>query len=141
MKKKFGGGVRGHYDTFYFIHKMILFSSKLTISLKEMHDEDIEDEIRDAFRVFDREGHGYISVVDLKDVLTHLGEKLSLEECEVSTEQPEGPVLYEWNIQELLEEADIDRDGNIFYDEFIAMIFKVEYWCRSVTPGQVNVLF
>ena len=48
-----------------------------------MHDEDIEDEIRDAFRVFDREGHGYISVVDLKDVLTHLGEKLSLEECEV----------------------------------------------------------
>ena len=50
-------------------------------------------------------------------------------------------VLYQWNIQELLEEADIDRDGNIFYDEFIAMIFKVEYWCRSVTPGQVNVSF
>ena len=48
-----------------------------------MHDEDIEDEIRDAFRVFDRAGHGYISVVDLKDALTHLGEKLSLEECEV----------------------------------------------------------
>ena len=58
--------------------------------------------------MFDREGHGYISVVDLKDVLTLMGERLSLEECE-----------------ELLEEADIDRDGNIFYDEFIAMIFKV----------------
>ena len=55
----------------------------VSISLKEMHDDDIEDEIRDAFRVFDREGHGYISVVDLKDVLTHLGEKISLEECEV----------------------------------------------------------
>ena len=63
--------------------------------------------------MFDREGHGYISVVDLKDVLTLMGERLSLEECE-----------------ELLEEADIDRDGNIFYDEFIAMIFKVELWCR-----------
>ena len=66
-----------------------------------MHDEDIEDEIRDAFRVFDREGHGYISVIDLKDVLTHLGEKLSLEECEVScvwslslslNKQPDGPL-------------------------------------------------
>ena len=119
---------------------MILFSSKLTISLKEMHDEDIEDEIRDAFRVFDREGHGYISVVDLKDVLTHLGEKLSLEECEVSAEQPEGPVLYEWNIQELLEEADIDRDGNIFYDEFIAMIFKVGF-CVAISKTKPMFCF
>ena len=28
-------------------------------------------------------------------------------------------------VEELIHEADIDGDGNIFYDEFIAMIFKV----------------
>ena len=68
----------------------------------------IEDEIRDAFRVFDREGNGFISIIDLTDVLSQLGEKLSQEE-----------------VEELIHEADIDGDGNIFYDEFIAMIFKV----------------
>ena len=41
-----------------------------------------------------------------------------------------------------MEEADIDRDGNIYYDEFIAMIFKVgQSWWWSVTPSQANVLF
>ena len=30
---------------------------------------DIEEEIREAFRVFDREGHGFIPVPDLTEVL------------------------------------------------------------------------
>ena len=55
-----------------------------------------------------REGNGFISIIDLTDVLSQLGEKLSQEE-----------------VEELIHEADIDGDGNIFYDEFIAMIFKV----------------
>ena len=29
---------------------------------REIHDTDIEEEIREAFRVFDREGHGFITV-------------------------------------------------------------------------------
>ena len=63
---------------------------------------------RDAFRVFDREGNGYISIIDLTDVLLKIGEKLSSDE-----------------VDELIAEADIDGDGNIYYDEFAAMIFKV----------------
>ena len=27
---------------------------------REIHDQEIEEEIREAFRVFDREGHGFI---------------------------------------------------------------------------------
>ena len=34
-------------------------------------------EIREAFRVFDREGHGFITVPDLCQVLTTLGDKLT----------------------------------------------------------------
>ena len=28
---------------------------------RDIHDDDIEEEIREAFRVFDKEGHGYVS--------------------------------------------------------------------------------
>ncbi len=31
---------------------------------REIHDQEIEEEIREAFRVFDREGHGFISSVE-----------------------------------------------------------------------------
>ena len=52
-------------------------------ALREVHDGEIEEEIREAFRVFDREGHGFITVPDLTEVLQKLGEKLSTEECQV----------------------------------------------------------
>ena len=86
----------------------ISFDEFVWLMSQDIHDEDIEDEIRDAFRVFDREGNGFISAVDLHDVLVQIAEKLSQEE-----------------VDELIGEADIDGDGNIFYDEFAAMIFKV----------------
>ena len=86
----------------------ISFDEFVWLMSQDLHDEDIEDEIRDAFRVFDRDGNGFISVVDLQDVLLQIGEKLSQEE-----------------VDELIGEADIDGDGNIFYDEFAAMIFQV----------------
>merc|ERR1712227_84081 len=85
----------------------ISFDEFVWLMSQDIHDEDIEDEIRDAFRVFDREGHGFISVIDLTDLLSKIGEKLSMDE-----------------VEELISEADIDGDGNIYYDEFIAMIFK-----------------
>ena len=45
---------------------------------KSVHEDgDIEEEIREAFRVFDREGHGFITSHDLSQVLTTLGDKLS----------------------------------------------------------------
>ena len=74
---------------------------------REIHDNEIEEDIREAFRVFDREGHGFITVpgntaltveeikrllispnkslfvTDLTHVLQTLGEKLSPEETQV----------------------------------------------------------
>ena len=50
---------------------------------REIHDNDIEEDIREAFRVFDREGHGFITVPDLTHVLQTLGERLSSEETQV----------------------------------------------------------
>ena len=57
--------------------------NQYAINTREIHDNDIEEEIREAFRVFDREGHGFITVPDLTHVLQTLGEKLSSEETQV----------------------------------------------------------
>lgn len=74
---------------------------------REFNDGDVEEEIREAFRVFDKEGNGFISTAELAAVMTNIGEVLSEEETE-----------------ELIAEADIDGDGNVNYEEFVAMIFR-----------------
>ena len=51
----------------------ISFNEFVYLMTKNVHEDgDIEEEIREAFRVFDREGHGFITVPDLCQVLTTL---------------------------------------------------------------------
>jgi Ca2+-binding EF-hand superfamily protein len=38
------------------------------VCFREFKDSDIEEEIRNAFRVFDREGNGFITSQDLLEV-------------------------------------------------------------------------
>ena len=46
---------------------------------KDPHaDGDLETEIREAFRVFDTDGYGYIAADDLAEILTTMGDKLTL---------------------------------------------------------------
>lgn len=67
--------------------------------LKKMKETDSEEEIREAFRVFDKDGNGFISADELRHVMTSLGEKLTDEE-----------------VDEMIREADIDGDGQINYE-------------------------
>ncbi|MEW8548700.1 MAG: EF-hand domain-containing protein [Candidatus Thiodiazotropha sp.] len=60
---------------------------------------DDEDELRQAFRTFDRDGNGLITSAELRHVMTNLGEKLTDEECD-----------------EMIKEADLDGDGMVNYD-------------------------
>ncbi|XP_060580831.1 uncharacterized protein LOC132737547 [Ruditapes philippinarum] len=57
-----------------------------------------EEDIIDAFKVFDREGSGYLDAKQLKHVLLNLGEKMNEKE-----------------IDDLLQEADLDADGQLNY--------------------------
>merc|ERR1712241_1331288 len=74
---------------------------------RDFNDGDIEDEIREAFRMFDEEGNGFITSGDLAEIMTSIGDVLSFEEAD-----------------ELIAEADVDGDGNINYEEFVGTIFK-----------------
>ena len=46
-------------------------------------------DITDAFQVFDKDGTGYISVVDMKHILTNFGEPLNDDEIETMLRQAE----------------------------------------------------
>lgn len=47
---------------------------------RKMKDTDSEEEIKEAFKVFDKDGNGFISSAELRHVMTNLGEKLTDEE-------------------------------------------------------------
>lgn len=66
---------------------------------KKMNAVDSEQEIREAFKVFDKEGSGSISSAYLRHIMTTMGDRLSDDE-----------------VDEMIQEADMDGDGDIDYD-------------------------
>ena len=68
---------------------------------RNLKDTDREEEIRQAFKVFDRDGDGYITIAELRLVMANLGEKLTNEELDA-----------------MMNEADKNNDGQIDFSEF-----------------------
>ncbi|CAB0018333.1 unnamed protein product [Nesidiocoris tenuis] len=77
----------------------IEFNEFLQMMSKKMKGAEGEDELREAFRVFDKNNDGLISNSELRHVMTNLGEKLSDEE-----------------VDDMIKEADLDGDGMVNYD-------------------------
>ena len=75
------------------------FAEFLNMMAKKMENTDSEEEIREAFRVFDKDNNGYITTDEMRFVMGHIGEKLTEDE-----------------IEEMIKEADQDEDGRISYD-------------------------
>lgn len=59
---------------------------------------DSEDEVEEAFRVFDKESNGFLSAAELRHIMTNMGEKLTEEE-----------------VDEMMGCADTDSNGEINY--------------------------
>lgn len=80
---------------------------------KKITTNDTEEEIRDAFRIFDKDGNGLISAHELRQIMMNLGEKLTDEE-----------------LDEMMREADLNGDGQIDYEGEINQ-FKSSVVIRS----------
>lgn len=59
--------------------RTIDFPEFLTVMARKMRDTgDSEEDIRKAFKVFDKDGNDYISAAELRHIMTNLGRFLSL---------------------------------------------------------------
>lgn len=81
------------------------FPEFLMMMAQKINSENAEDEVREAFKVFDGDGNGYINRNELSVVMANIGEKLDPAE-----------------IQAMIDEADVDGDGQINYEEFYNMM-------------------
>ncbi|GFP91414.1 calmodulin-2/4 [Phtheirospermum japonicum] len=58
----------------------INYKEFVKLMARKMKDTDSEEELKEAFRVFDKDQNGFISAAELHHVMTNLGEKLTDEE-------------------------------------------------------------
>ena len=57
-----------------------------------------DETLHEAFNCFDKDGNGFISLQELRHVMTCLGEVLTMSE-----------------VKEIMDEADLDKDGQLNY--------------------------
>ncbi|XP_022906299.2 uncharacterized protein [Onthophagus taurus] len=89
----------------------ISFNDFLDLMTIKMAEKDSKEEILKAFRLFDDDETGKISFKNLKRVAKELGENLTDEE-----------------LQEMIEEADRDGDGEINQEEFLRIMKKTSLY-------------
>lgn len=83
------------------------FNGFLLLMLKKMSERDLKMELLKAFERFDHDKNGKIGFTDLKRLVIDIGENLTDEE-----------------IQEMIDEADQDHDGEINEPEFLRILRK-----------------
>ncbi|KII62065.1 Calmodulin [Thelohanellus kitauei] len=81
------------------------FNEFLLMMVKRLPKVESSVEMREAFKVFDKNGDGKITAEELKNVMEKLGEQLQDEQ-----------------INEMIKEADLDADGMVSFEEFCKMM-------------------
>merc|ERR1712178_616500 len=92
----------------------IEYEEFLKMMTHKILNRDPKDEILKAFRLFDDDGTGKISFKNLKRVAKELGERMTDEE-----------------LQEMIDEADRDGDGEVNEDEFFRIMKRRGFPLRS----------
>merc|ERR1712187_320117 len=83
----------------------INYSDFCSMMITQLEQKSTDDEIRQAFSLFDQNGDGKISPKELKEVMLSLGEEL--------TDQ---------DVKDMIMEADQTGDGHINFQEFKRMM-------------------
>ena len=85
----------------------IEFDEFCKIMNNKLKQNDAEQELIEAFKIFDREGKGLISENEFKHIMLSLGEKISEEELE-----------------EMMKKADPEKKGYVNYKQFVKVILS-----------------
>ncbi|CAG9860447.1 unnamed protein product [Phyllotreta striolata] len=83
------------------------FSEFLTLLAMQMNNAGDEEELREAFRIFDKDGNGYIKLEELKHIVMTMGEKMSIQE-----------------FTEMMNEIEVNGEGKFNYEEFVTNIWS-----------------
>lgn len=83
----------------------INFEEFSVMMVDKMKNIDSEEDIIEAFKVFDMDNKGFITVYELRHIMTNLGEKLTEQE-----------------VTDMMREADADGDGLINYQDFVKIM-------------------
>lgn len=94
------------------------FTEFLTMMARKMKETDSEEEIKEAFKIFDRDGSGFISAAELRQIMTSLGENLTDDE-----------------IDEIIRETGQDGDGRIDYNEFVQLMMGKDQPQEQLPPA------
>ncbi|XP_017092381.1 troponin C isoform X2 [Drosophila bipectinata] len=84
------------------------FGEFVQLAAKFIVEEDAEamqKELREAFRLYDKQGNGFIPTTCLKEILKELDDQLTEQELDI-----------------MIEEIDSDGSGTVDFDEFMEMM-------------------
>merc|ERR1719500_2147854 len=87
------------------------FNEFLEMMTTKMSEKDSREEILKAFRLFDDDETGFITLKNLRRVAKEIGENMTDEE-----------------LQEMIDEADRDGDGQVSEEDFLRMMKKTSLY-------------
>ncbi|KAJ3071187.1 hypothetical protein HDU98_005704 [Podochytrium sp. JEL0797] len=86
-------------------HGSVSFAAFMQMAGRNFRDVQAEEEMKEAFKVIDTNGDGFIDHAELKASMAAQGDNLTEEE-----------------VNEIIRECDVDGDGKLNYDEFAKMM-------------------
>ncbi|KAJ3385277.1 hypothetical protein HDU84_002381 [Entophlyctis sp. JEL0112] len=96
----------------------VSFTAFMALAARSFRDIQAEEEMKEAFRIFDKNHDGFITHDELKETMA-----------------AQGDVLSDEDIDELIKECDVDGDGKLNYEEFAKMMVAT----LSVVPNHFDM--
>jgi calmodulin len=81
------------------------FREFMELMAKKMKEGEMDEELVEAFKTFDKSGKNYFTVDDLRNVMHEYGEKLTDEEIKL-----------------MFDETDMNKDGRVDFEDFVLMM-------------------
>lgn len=93
----------------------------IELNTKDVNPNEIIENLKDAFSIFDIDGNGSITAEELHNVMVSIGDKCSLAEC-----------------KKMIRGVDKDGDGMIDFEEFKRMMMGSNYGSMERIIGEIE---